>query len=151
MSAVARLFVLTSLLAAPLQAQSPTGRAAVYACEGQETCSDADTCTSSTESLYVIETFINGNTPGPVYFIGPLVDGARAGLFFERPIYPLHGAETPSEWFDRLPEILGNVLHARIPDPVDNRYIVIRPGQAAPDLGGNRVVTEFLCTQELFP
>jgi len=132
-------------------AQAPAGRAAAYTCAAQESCSDTGSCATLPGTMVVIETFETGTEVGPTYFAGPLAPGARAGLFFEQPLYPLHGATTPEAWFARLPAILGSHLHARVPDDGANRYIVIQPGDEVADLTGTRIVTEYLCTQELFP
>ena len=84
-------------------AQAPSGRAAVYACAAANSCDDTGICRDTEETLQIIETFVSGTETGPTFFSGPFEDGTRGGLFFEQPIYPLHGAETPQDWFTRLP------------------------------------------------
>lgn len=138
------------LLGLPSVAQTPNGRAAVYTCDAVESCSDEGSCASSDHRLFVMETFHSGTEPGPTFFAGPLTQSAGAGLFYEHPVHPLHGATDAVGWFARLPAILGTHLYARVPEPNANRYIVIRPASEMPGLPGTRVVTEFHCTQVLF-
>ena len=140
-----------ALVASSGVAQAPSGRAAVYACEAQRSCGDGGHCAQTDARLFVIETFITGSEPGPTFFAGPQAPDTRAGLFFEHPLHALHGARTPEDWFLRLPVILGPHLFARLPDADANRYILIQPAAELPEIEGDRVVTEFLCTQDLFP
>ena len=139
------------LAALPAFAQTPNGRAAVYTCEAQQSCGDGGLCAQTDARLFVIETFVTGSEPGPTFFAGPQAPDARAGLFFEHPLHALHGARAPEDWFLRLPVILGTHLFARLPDAEANRYILIQPAGELPEIEGDRVVTEFLCTQALFP
>ena len=92
------LLAISALVAASsaAQAQAPTGRAALYSCVAGESCADTGDCATLPYTMFVMETFATGAEAGPTFFAGPLEVGAQAGLFFEQPLHPLHGATLPN-------------------------------------------------------